>query len=457
MRRFAAFGIGVTCFVAVALLGLFVLAFVLAASGVAARSFTGSGSVRLLYTSDWSGTSQIYAVDPATGRRGQLTFGPAPACVPTNPCGYIGPIPSPDGRRLVFGDQATEGPRRTSLFVARADGSDRRRLAPVAPYFDTPAWTRDSQRVAYAVSGGIRVANADGRRDRRVDIGNDRAPAWSPDGHSLAFVRRTAGGEELVVVRNGAERVVGEDRSRTPNLVFAWSANGRWLAFSTDWGNGAGTGELDLVHPDGGGRRRVLPPSSSGIDFAWSPQDNWIAYSSSGSNELALMHPDGSARRTLFDSSVGGLAWSADGRSLAFCCHNGLVIEDVATGLPRVVQGYSGGFFSWSPRGHLLALSASDGIRVTDGAGRTHTITRDRPQLELWSPDGRWIAYTTSESSSSASYLRVASVSGRARTLATSAGAYGACSWGSSGRASRPLSTIARRRRVRSQQSRGTS
>jgi Tol biopolymer transport system component len=422
MQRFAALGIGVMRLLALGLLGLGLLA----PSGVGARSLAHSDPVRLLYTSDWSGRSEIYGIDPATGRRGQLTFGAAPACVSTSPCGYISPIPSPDGRRLVFGDQAIEGSRRTSLFVARADGSDRRRLAPVAPYYDTPAWSRDSRRVAYAAGDGIRVANADGRRDRRVDSGNDSDPTWSPDGRSLAFVRRTAAAEELVVIRRGAERVVGEDHSPTPNLVFAWSANSRWLAFSTDWADGAGTGELDLVHPDGSGRHSLLSPPATGIDFAWSPRGNWIAYSSSSSNKLDLVHPDGSDRRTLVNTSAGGLAWSADGRSIAFCCHNGLLVDDVATRSLHVIASYSGGFFTWSPHGHLLAFSAADGTRVTDGAGTTRTITRDQPELALWSPDGRWIAYTTSGSASSPAYsLRVASVSGRVRTLAASARVYG--------------------------------
>lgn len=371
-------------------------------------------------------------MDPATGRHGQLTFGLAPACVPTNPCGYVSPIPSPNGRRLLFGDQAIEGPRRASLFVARADGSDRRRLAQVAPHFDTPVWSRDSRRLAFAVSGGIRLANSDGSGDRLVDRGADRDPAWSPDGRSLAFVRRTAAAEELVVFRRGVEHVVGRDPSSTPDLIFAWSSNRRWLAFRTETGSGSRTGELDLVHPDGSGRRRLLgPPAIGRVDFAWSPGGRWLAYSSDGSNELDLVHPDGSGRRRLFDASVAGLAWSADGRSLAFCCHDGLLVADVASGSLQRVPGYSGRFFTWSPRRHLLAFSASDGIRIIDRAGRTRTITRDQPQLELWSPDGNWIAYTTSESPSSrAFYLRVASVSGRVRTLVASAGAYGGMLWG---------------------------
>src|SRR5438128_8753929 len=99
MRLFAAFGIGAARVLAVALLGLFVLAFVFAASGPAARSFAGSGSFRLLYASDWSGTSQIYAVDPATGRRGPAHVRPRAGVRACESCGYIDPIPSPDGHR----------------------------------------------------------------------------------------------------------------------------------------------------------------------------------------------------------------------------------------------------------------------------------------------------------------------------------------------------------------------
>lgn len=432
MQR-SAFGIGVALFRAAVLLALFGLAFLFAASGPAARSPASPSPVRLLYASDWSGSSEIYAVDPVTGhRRGQLTFGPAPACVPTNPCGYMSPVPSPDGRRLVFGDLAIEGPRRPSLFVAHADGSDRRRLARVAPYFATPVWSPDSRRIAFAVRDGIRVADADGNGSRLVDRGVDSDPAWSRDGGSLAFVRGTAAGEELVVFRRGVEHVVGEDRSSSPRLVFAWSPTGSWLAFSAATGSGSRTGDLDLVHPDGTGRRRLLD-SSHTVDFAWSPSGRWLAVSSDSTNAVDVVRTDGSGRRRLFNAEASDLAWSADGGSLAFCCANGLglFVADLATESLHPVSTSAPYSVSWSPRRHLLAFAAADGLHVRDAAGRTRTITRDQPVLELWSPDGRWIAYTTSEWPRSPTfYLRVASVSGRVRTLFSSDADYGGMLWG---------------------------
>jgi Tol biopolymer transport system component len=383
---------------------------------------------RILYASDWSGSSEIYAVDPASGRRGQLTFGRAPACVPANPCGYVRPIPSPDGRRIVFGDHSIEGPLPGSLFVARADGRGRRRFAQgVDLFYSDAVWSRDARRIAYAERDGLHVVNGDGIGARLVDRGQDSDAAWSPDSRSLAFVRRAAAANELVVTRSGVEHVVGES-SLSADLRFAWSPTGRWFAYNSTPSIASNPGELDLVRPDGSGRRRLVVSPTT--DFAWSPDGRWLAYSSSSLNVLDLVRPDGSGRRQLFNASVGGLAWSADARSLAFCCHNGLLVEDVATGSMHLLPSYSGGFFSWSPRGHLLAFSASEGIRVRDAAGRTRRITRDRPFLELWSPDGNSIAYTTSSSTSPENYLRVTSVSGRVRTLFSSSGAYGGMLWG---------------------------
>ena len=71
---------------------------------------------RIVYSSDWSGTSEIYAVDPS-GRlpTGQLTFGRPPSCtgqVFVLACGFADPVPSPDGRWLLYQD-VTGGPERS--------------------------------------------------------------------------------------------------------------------------------------------------------------------------------------------------------------------------------------------------------------------------------------------------------------------------------------------------------
>src|SRR6185503_21035234 len=54
---------------------------------------------RILYSGDWTGRSQIFAVDPA-GRAplGQVTFGRTTGDCGPIACGFFAPTPSPDGR-----------------------------------------------------------------------------------------------------------------------------------------------------------------------------------------------------------------------------------------------------------------------------------------------------------------------------------------------------------------------
>ena len=161
----------------VLLVGSIVLACLIAGMPQAgAGLLTGQGrsqaTPRILYSSDWSGTSQIYTVDPSKSRKtAQLTFGRAPVCAPGAPCGYSSPVVSPDGRRFLFTDFRLQGPLDAHLFVARLDGRSRRRLATLGPsrYGISPAdWAPDSRHIAYTGSDGIHVVGADGSGDRLV-------------------------------------------------------------------------------------------------------------------------------------------------------------------------------------------------------------------------------------------------------------------------------------------------
>jgi Tol biopolymer transport system component len=93
--------------------------------GAGAHSAVNPPSRRILYVSDWSGSYEIYALDPTTGRRGQLTLGRTAGCVATSPCGFVAPMPWPDGRRILFRDRAFE-----DAGLAHADGPNLR-LVPV--------------------------------------------------------------------------------------------------------------------------------------------------------------------------------------------------------------------------------------------------------------------------------------------------------------------------------------
>ena len=71
-----------------------------------------------------------------------------------------------------------------------------------------PAWSPDSQRIAFTTKHGaapvwtIHTIARDGSEDRAVTAGGDNAldPVWSPDGRSIAYVTRNAADESSVQV-----------------------------------------------------------------------------------------------------------------------------------------------------------------------------------------------------------------------------------------------------------------
>jgi Tol biopolymer transport system component len=300
------------------------------ASGAEDVTKADSAAPRILYSSDWSGTWQIYAADPSGRRaRGQLTFGRAPACLPDNPCGYVAPVPSPDGRRIVFRDYVLQGPARTRLFVARADGTARRRLALVSDFRPGPAtWSPDSRQIAYGTGDGIWLVEARGSRPR-----------------SLARTERV--------------------------WHLAWSPSGKWLAYTSSG--------LHLVRPNGSGKRKL---TSGGLpSFSWSPDGRLLAFADGG---IRIADLATGKVRTLTAHSGSQLAWSPDGRLLAYAADEGIEVVDTATGSSRILTTDSATALAWSPDGGRLAyvrqrpkeygLYPTTELRVVDRRGTARTV-----------------------------------------------------------------------------------
>jgi hypothetical protein len=335
---------------------------------------------RLVYSSNWSGSSQIYALDPATRKPAQLTFG-VPGFCKERPasCGFVHPTPSPDGRRVAFfASQSC----RVRLYVAMADGANRRLVAssercalPLAV-----EWSANSRRLVYSLGDSTYVAKADGSGSRLFAAGS--SPAWSRDGNSLAYLTPgVSNGPQALAIRKGKRlRIVATDVAG-----FAWSPTGQWIAVV----------------------RRLGDPYAS----------------------VELVRPTGGGRRILADIYSHGLAWSSDGRFLAFGGKDGLQVIDVATGAGRTLGGFYGSDHPWSPTGHRLVLDGEQGVAVHDPVANTTTLVSPEHRRNLvWSPDGRSLAYvarTFTTGYNVGGDLVVANTSGAVRTVVAAAGDYG--------------------------------
>ncbi len=172
---------------------------------------------------------------PVTLRRSTITAGTAAPVLPDDPAALNAQW-SPDGRWL-----AGETAAAAQLWVIAGDGP-----AQPLPAYGTFAWAPDSRRVV--------VSNLDHAQPGHfpelviVDVQTKQTsvllsdpqadlywPSWSPDGASIAFLRRPAGattGELWVIPSGGGSLSAARQLTADPqfdNLQLAWSGDSQRL------------------------------------------------------------------------------------------------------------------------------------------------------------------------------------------------------------------------------------
>jgi WD40 repeat protein len=193
---------------------------------------------------------------------------------------------SPDRQLLALEPPAPCKPRQRSLFrcyrgggqifVARADGSDKRQVAKGV----SPGWSPDGRLVLYrtrrdwARGRAVLLDVATGKKSFRDRYWVDERPLASPDGRYRADRRGTKTGGSIVVT-TVAGRVL--HRIRTPYIVsmFAWSPRGDRLAYTTS--GFPDPHELFLIDAATGTHRRVFATGARHFDWiTWSPDGRWL-------------------------------------------------------------------------------------------------------------------------------------------------------------------------------------
>jgi Tol biopolymer transport system component len=153
------------------------------------------------------------------------------------------------------------------------------------------------------------------------DPGEDLAPRWSADGRWVMFSSDRRGVRDIykrLASGEGAEELVFE--SEVNKSVNAWSRDGRFVVYDT----GALRGNSDLyVLPLIGDRRPVVLASEAGFQQQAdiSPNGRLIAYASSESGRFEVIvrsYPDDSGPRQLTTNGGREPVWRRDGRELFF-------------------------------------------------------------------------------------------------------------------------------------------
>jgi TolB protein len=149
----------------------------------------------------------------------------------------LSPAWSPDGRYLAY-VQAPRGneARRIMLYDFETGQAGPYPGIPAGAY--DPAWSADGSRLAFAVSQDgltdiwmIAAPPSNGTPQRVTDLGRARAPSWSPEGMSMAFLNVGSESTDLYVVEltNENERLVaGEPIAITEGAQIDATAGLSW-------------------------------------------------------------------------------------------------------------------------------------------------------------------------------------------------------------------------------------
>jgi len=192
-----------------------------------------------------------------------------------------------DGWRLAWSPGSTELAFASTLdlasvvYVARADGSAVRQIMHPSHAISAPAWSPDGKTLAvragrYSDERGIYLVGSDGSGLRKLTTQTHQfngysVPAWSPDGAKLLFYSGSSGAQDVWII--GSD---GRDEHQLMDTPFpldeiwpAWSPDGSRIAYLR-LDHAAGSGTVFVMNADGSQPHPVSPPTADG-PVEWSP------------------------------------------------------------------------------------------------------------------------------------------------------------------------------------------
>jgi eukaryotic-like serine/threonine-protein kinase len=246
---------------------------------------------------------------------------------------YVGASASENGT-LVYGQAGADVARQLTWFDRT--GRELGTLSDAAPYSGL-ALSPDERRVAVTLETGdpsnVDIWLIDIARNIRsrltVHPGQERSPVWSPDSARIAFqssrfrqpiaVRQTLGTE------TGADELLLEGPGNFTMTPSGWSPDGQFIAYTT-------RGSNVWILPLFGDRKPFAFAETPFIEASavFSPDGRWIAYTSNegGQTDVYVQSFPGPGAKSQVSRNGGSHPiWKADGRELFYLGPDGTMMS----------------------------------------------------------------------------------------------------------------------------------
>ena len=239
----------------------------------------------------------------------------------------IGLIPEESPSTLIA--FATNRDGNYEIYIMNEDGTNPRNLTCNPGQDRDPAWSPDGERIAFTSDRDgdyeIYVMDADGKNLKRLTFspGSDRYPAWSPDGRKIVFNTVRNVNDQIYILDVGNKTVKRLTQTLSYDARATWSPDGEKIAYdSSILYQNRYPYDIYIIDTDGNQKKNLTNLIDRNTDPAWSPDGEKIAFvkRKESSYNIYVMDADGQNQVNITNNTAGNWdpAWSPDGEKIIF-------------------------------------------------------------------------------------------------------------------------------------------